>query len=97
MSRARLKCFFCDGTITKDNGWLEFYGIHQSDGRLSYPTSGLVLGIVSHLGCGPDCGYAISFDRIHAGDDWSAHLKEKTWWRPAVEQSLRTVRKFRAL
>lgn len=80
-----------------EHGGKEIYG------RLAYP--GVGEGMVSrgtwtdfqrvvlftHTDCGPDVGYAIAFHRLNE-DDWERHLREKSWWVEAIEESLAVAR-----
>jgi hypothetical protein len=75
----------------KDVSHLELYSLSGDYDRkrkgwpIEYPhelrgKTGLLIGVVSHDDCGPNCGYAIEFRRLAEDPHgWVRHLKEKVW------------------
>jgi hypothetical protein len=49
--------------------------------RLQYPQrDAYVVAVVSHPGCGPDTGYALTLDELAADPNhWFEHISRKTW------------------
>ena len=80
--------FQYQGSLTRFN-----YGGREA---LAYPGAGAKgwrrVVVFAHTYCGPDCGYNISFDRLHE-DDWDEHLREKTWWCPSITEAFNRARK----
>lgn len=75
-------CLFCDEPLTsRSDSWLDFYNLGCG-----------LAPFFSHTQCGPDCGYAIRFDRLigaAAVEDWENHLVEKDWFGESERQALR--------
>ena len=79
-----------------EHGGQEFYG------ALTYPENGQYfvrekkwngcsrVVLFTHAKCGPDIGYAFSFDDL--GRDWDEHLQEKGWWCSAIAEGLEIAR-----
>lgn len=78
-------CSFCRRKITRATGFIEFYSLYA--GRLCHPSASFQsVAFFTHAQCGPDTGYALAFDRLHAG--MLKHLSEKTWWSGTFERAL---------
>jgi hypothetical protein len=88
-----LNCHFCNKPVHRHDGWLEIYS-QLPNGRLTYPCHGDVVALFAHTECGPGCGYAIQLTRLH-DEDWDAHLRQKTWWEPAIQSALDEARRVR--
>ena len=79
------------------------HGGKEERGGLAYPGNGDAIVadgqwknfdrvvLFTHTECGPDVGYAFSFDRL--GEDWDEHLQGKSWWCHAIADALEIARK----
>jgi hypothetical protein len=73
-----------------EHGGKEIYG------ALAYPGNGedrwencTRVVVFAHGSCGPDCGYAFSFDRL--GEDWDRQLSGKTWYCDVIGNTLKVA------
>ena len=78
------------------------YGGREVRGSLAYPGNGQHLvtsgkwsswrsvAILSHMGCGPDGGYWIPWDRVE--EPWEEHLSRKAWWFYGIGDALEIAR-----